>query len=77
LSNICGMAVSQPINLTVSAGQMVIGITGGHIMITWSNPAASLQTAPVVTGPWMTITGASSPYPVNSSAASAFFRLSQ
>lgn len=77
LSNICGGAVSQPINLAVSAGQMAIGISGGYIMITWTNPAASLQTAPAVTGPWMTINGASSPYPVNPLAASAFFRLSQ
>ena len=75
--NPCGVASSQPISLSVVAGQMVVGVSGGHPVITWNNPGAILQSSINVNGPWTTINGATSPYQVTSPAGAMFFRLIQ
>src|SRR5438552_8676248 len=39
--------------------------SGANLTITWSAPSAVLEhTSPNIKGPWTTVTGASSPYPV-------------
>ncbi|MGZ5545649.1 MAG: immunoglobulin domain-containing protein, partial [Limisphaerales bacterium] len=75
--NQCGAASSRPILLNVVAGQMVVGVSSGHPVITWNNPTASLQSSINVLGPWTTINGATSPYQVTSPAGTVFFRLIQ
>ena len=46
-----------------------------NVVLTWGNPAFSLQSAPSVDGPYLTIPGASSPYTNSVTAAQRFFRL--
>ena len=47
----------------------------GQLILTWSNPAFSLQSAPTVTGTFTNITGAISPYTNSITAGQQFFRL--
>jgi hypothetical protein len=48
----------------------------GSITIEWTG-GGTLQAAPTVTGPWQTVTGATSPYTFTPTAASLFGRLMQ
>jgi hypothetical protein len=47
----------------------------GQLILTWSNPAFSLVSAPAAIGPYTRITAASSPYHVSFSGTPRFFRL--
>jgi hypothetical protein len=49
--------------------------TGTNVQVTWSNPAFSLQAAPVVNGPWATVNGATNPFTAPSTNTMRFFRL--
>jgi hypothetical protein len=75
LSNLCGMAASQPIELLVTSLPLSIVVSGASLMILWTDPAAQLQSAPAPTGPWSTIIGAASPYAVTPAAPAQFYRL--
>jgi uncharacterized repeat protein (TIGR03803 family) len=44
-------------------------------ILTWGNPAFSLQSAPALTGQWTTLSNAASPYTVSATNAQSFFRL--
>ena len=77
LSNLCGVASSGLIQFKVVAGQLTFSSAGGQGTISWTNPAAALQTSPNVYGPWMDVSGAISPYSITTSAAQAYFRLIQ
>jgi Immunoglobulin I-set domain/Kelch motif len=77
LNNICGTATSQPITLTVTAGQLAGAVSGNNLHLSWVNPLAALQSAPGPGGPWTTVPGAISPYQITPSANQAFFRLVQ
>ena len=44
-------------------------------ILTWGNPAFSLQTASALTGQWTTLSNAASPYTVSATNAQSFFRL--
>ncbi len=48
------------------------GPPGGHLL-TW--PRGKLESAPTVTGPWSTVVGAVSPYPLTDRVGSGFYRL--
>jgi hypothetical protein len=52
-------------------------ITGGpnQVILTWTNAAFSLQSATNVTGPYVTINGATSPYTNSLGSQQLFFRL--
>ena len=84
LSNLCGLAVSQPIllNITTGPGTIAIGTEGGNsvngsnIVITWGDNSAVLQSSTNVQGPWFNLPGATSPYMVQSNLPTQFFRLS-
>jgi hypothetical protein len=71
---------TPPVVNTISTGTPpVIGsysVTGGNFGITWSG-TAQLQEATNANGPFITITGATSPYFVPTTNAQAFFRLIQ
>jgi hypothetical protein len=61
-------AVLPPPNI-----QLVPGT--GNVVLSWSNPAYSLQSSTNVAGPYTTLTGATSPYPVSTTIPQMFFRL--
>ena len=71
------MALSQPIQLTVTPGDRGLAITGaaGKLVVEWSNSGARLQVAPALDGPWQTIAGAVSPYTLPPTAPAQFLRL--
>jgi hypothetical protein len=79
LSNRCGVAVSQPINLSVSTSPIAISRGAGSgtpLTIDWADPNAALQSAPSLGGPWTDVAGASSSYsPVVSGQQQQFFRI--
>jgi len=60
--------LSIPLNAAVAGGQMVLS---------WSDPTFSLQAAPIVTGPYQTVDGATSPYANAMTNSQMFFRLQQ
>jgi uncharacterized repeat protein (TIGR03803 family) len=64
-------ALSLP-NQSVS---LQIGLSGGKAILTWSNAAFSLQTAPAVNGAFGNVAGATSPYTNSAANAQQFFRL--
>jgi len=49
--------------------------TGKQAVITWTDWAFSLQTAPAISGPFTNVPGATSPYTNNLAAAQQFYRL--
>ncbi len=61
----------------VGAPMVTITRNGANVVLTWSNSSYSLQSASVVTGPYTTISGATSPYTVPATAAQQYFRLVQ
>jgi hypothetical protein len=77
MSNVCGLASSQPIHLVITAGQISLGQNTGLPTLNWNNPGAVLQSAPSLDGPWTAVPGAASPYTVTISAGQAFYRLVQ
>ncbi len=52
-------------------------ISGGNLVLSWSDPSYTLQTTTNLLGTWTTIVGASSPYTnmINGNTNAAFFRL--
>lgn len=63
-----GTLTPIPVNATV--------IAGGRLVLSWSNPAFSLETSTNVTGPYVVVPGATSPYTnMIGTNAAAFFRL--
>lgn len=77
LSNLCGMAVSRPIQLIVTADPeaLAIAVSGSNRVIAWTDSSAMLQIAPSVTGPWTTITGVANPYRVSPNMPARSLRL--
>ncbi len=61
-------AALSPIPLTIAK-------SGNDVTLTWANPAFTLQAAPVVTGTYTNVTGATSPYTIPASGTARFFRL--
>jgi len=60
--------VSTPLPLTISRA-------GNQVQLSW--PAGILQSAPSVTGPYVDVSGAKSPYTTAASASRVFYRLRQ
>ncbi len=75
MSNLCGLAASQPIPLIITAGSLTMSRSGSSLVLNWSDTSASLQTAPTLFGPWTTIAGAPDPYIFTPSGNVAWFRL--
>jgi hypothetical protein len=51
-----------------------ISALAGGVVITWSDPTLTVQSAPSVTGPWTDLIGANSPYTPSSGSATMFYR---
>ena len=75
LSNLCGVTISQPIQLRVTTMDLSLEGSGDHFNIVWSDPAATLQTATNPKGPWTIVPAAISPYLVVPNTSRGFFRL--
>ena len=75
MSNICGVAISQPIQLTLTTTPLSIVVSGSSVTITWTDSSAVLQSAPTLSGPWTTITGATSPYKTSTTGKMLYYRL--
>jgi hypothetical protein len=61
----------------LSLGSIPLNIqnSGQYRILTWGNPAFSLQSASELTGQWTTLSDAASPYTVSATNAQSFFRL--
>lgn len=75
MSNPCGTASSQPIQLRVTTTPLSVVVSSQGIVMAWSDPAAILQTAPAPTGPWTAVPAPTNPYTVVPRAGGWFFRL--
>ncbi|MDQ6631595.1 MAG: hypothetical protein M3Y82_07535, partial [Verrucomicrobiota bacterium] len=62
-------SVVSPSSLTITKNP------NNTVTITWSTPSSTLQSAPVVTGPYTDVPGATSPYTTSSASGQAFYRL--
>jgi hypothetical protein len=51
------------------------GLSGGSLVLSWTNSSFSLAAASVVTGPYNKILGATSPYTNSISGSEKYFRL--
>ncbi len=70
-------AVQVYYSTVAAAPTLSISLSGNNVVLSWNNPAYSLQSAPVVTGPYTTVSNATSPYTVPMSGTQEFFRLAQ
>jgi hypothetical protein len=61
-------SITAPIPLNIQ-------LTGGKIVLSWSNPIFVLQAAPSVAGTYTNIPGATSPYTNNLTGSQRVFRL--
>jgi hypothetical protein len=75
LSNPCGAAASQPIQLRVATTPISAVLSSQGIVMAWSDPAATLQTAPGPAGPWTAVPTPANSYTVLPSSSQGFFRL--
>ena len=62
--------------LSVTPGPtLTVSLSGNQLVLKWTNSNYSLQSAPVVTGPYTTISGATSPYNYTVTGKQQYFRL--
>ena len=65
----------SPIQVFVNLPMLNPASADGQLILNWVNSTFSLQSAPALTGPWTTLTNATSPYTVPITAPQQFFRL--
>jgi uncharacterized delta-60 repeat protein len=68
LARLMGNTVTAPVPLTLDR-------IGNQVVLSWPNPAYSLQAAPLVTGVYTNIPGATSPHTNPASGSQQYFRL--
>lgn len=67
---------SVPVYYASSAAPpLSIALSGNQVVLTWNAPTYNLQSAPVLTGPYTTIVGASSGYHFTITGTQQYFRL--
>ncbi|HEV2331269.1 MAG TPA: choice-of-anchor tandem repeat GloVer-containing protein [Verrucomicrobiae bacterium] len=73
----CGGNSGSGTVFALSVGPIPLNVTpdGSNAVLTWGNPAFSLQSAPAFNGPYTTISGAASPYTNTITGSEQFFRL--
>jgi hypothetical protein len=67
------LSAQQVQNHFLNSARLTINKVGTKVVLTW--PAGTLQAAPVVTGTYTNVTGASSPYTNAVSGSATFYRL--
>jgi uncharacterized repeat protein (TIGR03803 family) len=70
-----GTVFSLTISLSLGPIQLSSQLNGKNLVLTWGNPAFSLQSAPAVNGAWTTVSGATSPYSASVTNPMQYFRL--
>ena len=70
-----GSGWSTDITFLSLSTPLTIQKSGTNVLLTWTNPAFGLQAAPVVTGTYTNVPGATSPYTNAINGAQQFFRL--
>ena len=79
VSNSSGAVTSSSVLLTVnplSETKLSVRASGNQIILSWSDPAVTLEEADTVTGPWKSVVGGSlSPRLATMSASRKFYRL--
>ncbi len=65
----------NPIGTAPVPVPLQIQLVGSNVVLTWSDPAFWLESAPTVTGPYAKVEGATSPYVVPVTGQAQFFRL--
>jgi hypothetical protein len=75
-----GLTGEAPFNgvqavLTVTPNILSIKLSGSNVIVSWSVPGGTLQSATSLTGPFTDITGATSPYTTPVTGAGQFFRV--
>jgi uncharacterized repeat protein (TIGR03803 family) len=70
-----GTAFALTIGMSPAPIPLNLQLNGPNAVLTWSNPAFYLQTAAGITGPWITIPAAASPYDAVRTNGMQFFRL--
>ncbi|HUA65133.1 MAG TPA: hypothetical protein VME24_04750 [Alphaproteobacteria bacterium] len=60
-----------------AAPKLNISQSGNQVVLTWADSTYSLQSAPAVTGPYTTVSGATSPYSYAITGGKRFFRLAK
>jgi hypothetical protein len=64
-----------PVYYLVPLPTLSVSRSGNQLVMTWTNPNYSLQSAPAVTGPYSTISSSASPYRYNITGTQEYFRL--
>src|ERR1017187_9197688 len=72
---VVGTAFGDVATITVASIPLHIQSSGANVVLTWNDPTFNLQSATIVTGPYTTITGASSGFVTNTALARMYFRL--
>ncbi len=75
MSNVCGTALSDPIELRVATTPIALSISAGSLVMGWLDAAATLQTATSPTSPWTAVPAPPKPYTVVPRDSRGFFRL--
>ena len=75
-----GLTTSKSFSVTVvnappSSPKLNYTYNKPNLSLTWTNASFALESADVVTGPWTTITGATTGFTTNATSAAKFFRL--
>jgi len=65
----------NPLGIAPEPIPLQIQLVGTNVVLSWSNPAFVLESASIVTGPYNTVTDATSPYTVPATNHAQFFRL--
>jgi hypothetical protein len=70
-----GTAFGDVATITVVPIPLYIQSSGANVVLTWSDASFNLQSATIVTGPYTTLSGATSPFTTNTISSQLFFRL--
>jgi hypothetical protein len=71
------VAANSQATIVIPNFHLDIALQSGQINLTWTNATATLQSARAISGPWSTVSGATSPYVVAPSGTALFFQLTQ
>ncbi len=70
-----GGTIRNDLTTVWGSPQLNIALSGNNVVLTWSAPGFSLQSAPAATGTYSTINGATSPYTTAITGSQKYFRL--
>mgnify|MGYP003341042535 CR=1 FL=1 len=71
---VAGQTLSCSFPVVVTCNNLAAAVVNGTVTLTWDS-GATLQTSENVNGPWSDVSGAKSPFHVNSFARHRFFQL--